>query len=355
MLSELAGIIRSDPSFELAATYQDPETAAGQSSVFQPNLFLVDVDIPMGLEVLSTLIHLYPEAEILGLMERWNGDLADEVLRSGALGSLLKPFRAGEVTEALSLYKRRGQRLPARTLAFFSPKGCSGQSTAASILAIELARRSGESVALIDADLQFGDLAIFFDVAPPHNVVEASHDIQLLTPESLAPYFYSLGENVWILCGAARPEHAELVEADQLINVVHMAGSLFRYVLLDLPAGFNPISLALAEFADTDILMTMLNSGQEIRHMRRSMRMFRPWEAYGKKIYSLFSRVQPCTDGQKKKIEEEFGRPVTEILPNSYQITSITSSGRLMEDLSEDIPLVRSLGNLAADFVAGRR
>lgn len=355
MLSELAGTIRTDPSFELAATYQDPEAAVGQSSVFHPNLFLVDVDIPRGLETLSTLIRLYPEAEVLGIMERWNGDLADEVLRAGALGSLLKPFQMEEVTEALSLYKRRGQRLPARTLAFFSPKGRSGQSTVASILAIELARRSNESVALIDADLQFGDLAMFFDVAPPHNVVEASHDIRLLTPESLEPYFYPLGENVWILCGAARPEHAELVEAEQLINVVRMAGSLFRYVLLDLPAGFNPISIALTEFADTNILMTMLNSGQEVHHMKRSMRMFRSWESYGKKIYSLFSRVQPCTDGQKQKIEEEFGRPVTGILPNAYQITSITSGGRLMKDLPEDMPLVRSLGNLAADFVAGRR
>ena len=354
-LSQLAGALKIDSDFDLAATFFKAEQALGQSSVFRPNLFLVDVDDSQNLNLLSSFIDLFPQATILGTMEQWKADTAERVIEAGALGCLVKPFRTRDVLQAIKLYKRRGKSLPTRTLAFFSPKGHSGRTTMASVMAIELAKKSGESVALIDADLQFGDVSMFFDVVPQHNVVEASHDVRLLNPTTLEAYFHPVGDGVWIMGGPTRPEHAELVEANNLIDVVRMAGNLFRYVLLDLPAGFNPISLALAEFADTDILLSMIQSGHEVRHMKRSMKMFNTWGAYGKKIYPFFSGVKNCTAEQKKKIEEEFGRPVTNILPMESRITDITGSGRLMKDLPESMPYVNEVMSLANDIVMGRR
>lgn len=355
MLSRLAGNLKEDNTFELNATFYDVGAALGQSSVFRPNLFLIDVDDHKSAESIAGFRRLFPEAEILGLMSDWRPSTAEQVLRMGGRGCILKPFRTKEVKEALALYKRRGQALPTRTLAFFSPKGHSGRTTLASVMALELARKSGEAVAIIDADLQFGDVAMFFDVVPTQSVVEASHDIRLLTPVTLEPYFHPVGKGVWIMAGPVRPEHAELVEADRLIDVVRMAGSLFRYVLIDLPAGFNPISLALAEFADTDFLMAMVGSGQEVRHMKRSMKMFQMWDSYGKKIYTLFNRVNPCTGIQQKKLEEEFGRPVTKILPEEQRIAVVTGSGRLVKDLPESTPFVQDISKLAGDIAVGRR
>lgn len=355
MLSHLAGALKADSDFDLASTFYEADQALGQSSVFRPNLFLIDVDNPRSLRLLPNFIDLFPQAIFLGTMEQWKADTAESVLQAGALGCILKPFRTKDILEAIRLYQRRGKKLPTRTLSFFSPKGHSGRTTLASVLAIELARKSKEAVALIDTDLQFGDVSMFFDVVPRHNVVEASHDIRLLNPASLEAYFQPVGDGVWVMGGALRPEHAELVEADRLIEVVRMAGSLFRYVLLDLPAGFNPISLALAEFADTDVLVSMIKSGHEVRHMKRSMKMFSTWGAYGKKIYPLFSGVKNCTAEQKKKIEEEFGRPVTKILPEDNRITAITGSGRLMKDLQESMPYVTEVTSLVGDIILGRR
>ncbi|WP_029543395.1 MinD/ParA family protein [Selenomonas sp. AB3002] len=355
MLSHLAGALKADSTFDLASTYHSASQALGQSSVFLPNLFIIDVDDNEALSMLPNFISLFPNAAFLGTMEAWKADRAERVIQAGALGCVQKPFRARDILEAIRLYTRRGQKRPTRTMAFFSPKGHSGRTTLASVMAIELAKKSGEAVAIIDADLQFGDVSIFFDAVPQHNVVEASHDIRLLTPAALEPYFQPVGNGIWIMGGPTRPEHAELVEANQLIDVVRMAGSLFRYVLLDLPSGFNPISLALAEFADTDILVSMISSGQEVRHMKRSMKMFHTWDAYGKRIYPLFAGVKNCTSEQKRKIEEEFGRHVTKILPEEKRLTSITGSGRLMKDLPEDMPYVSTVASLANDIVVGRR
>lgn len=355
MLSRMAGIIKADDAFELASTYHDAESAYGQSSVFRPNLFLLDVDEPRALELIPSFVSSFPKAVILGVMAKWNANTAEKVLNAGASGCILKPFRTADILEALEIYRRRGQAQPSRILAFFSPKGHSGRTTIATIMAIELAKKSGESVAIIDADLQFGDVAMFFDAVTQHNVVEATHDIKLLTPTTLQHYFHQVGNGVWIMSGPLQPEHAELVEADRLIEVVRMAGSLFRYVLLDLPVGFNPISLALAECADTDILVSMLSSGHEVRHMKRSLKMFHMWDSYGKRIYTVFSGVQNCNESHKRKLEGELGRSVTKILPVERRITEVTGSGRIMKDLPEGTPFVQALSEFADEIVSGRR
>lgn len=355
LLSLMAGTLKADDDFDLTSTYHDVEMAFGQSSVFSPNLFLLDMNDSRAVELIPSFITSYPKAQILGMMDVWKADISDKVLAAGASGCILKPFRTADISKALKIAQRRGKAMPTRTLAFFSPKGHSGQTTLASVMALELAKKSGEAVALIDADLQFGDVAMFFDAVPQHNVVEATHDIKLLTPATLEPYFHSLGHGVWIMSGPLQPEHAELVEADRLIDVVRMAGSLFRYVLLDLPMGFNPISLALAECADTDFVVSMVNSGHEVRHMKRSMKMFHMWDTYGKKVYPVFSGVQNCTSAHKAKLEGELGRKVLSILPFERRITDVTGSGRIMKDLPEHTPFVQAIAGLADDIVSDRR
>ncbi len=355
LLSRMAGILKADNAFDLASTYHDADVAYGQSSVFRPTLFLINVDEPRAVALIPRFLKGYPQAQVLGLMGQWNSNVAEQLLSAGASGCILKPFNSADVIEALKIYNRRGKALPTRTLAFFSPKGHSGRTTVATVLAIELAKKSGESVGIIDADLQFGDVAMFFDAVPRHNVVEASHDINLLTPAALENYFHPVGNGVWIMSGPLQPEHAELVEANRLIEVVRMAGCLFRYVILDLPMGFNPISLALAECADTDILISMLSSGQEVRHMKRSLKMFHMWDTYGKRVYTMFSGVQNCTENHKRKLEGELGCSVTLMLPEERRIKEVTGSGRLMKDLPEGSPFVDSVSEFAFALISDRR
>ncbi|MBQ5418671.1 MAG: response regulator receiver protein [Selenomonas sp.] len=355
MLSRMAGILKADDTFDLASTYHEVDMALGQSSVFRPTLFLIDMDSADDVKYIARFVKAYPQAQILGLLSQWKSSTAEKLLAAGASGCILKPFSTADIVEALAIYKRRGKPLPTRTLAFFSPKGHSGSTTMATVLAIELAKLSGESVGIIDADLQFGDVAMFFDAVPRHNVVEATHDINLLTPAALEHYFHKVGNGVWIMSGPLQPEHAELVEADRLIEVVRMAGSLFRYVILDLPVGFNPISLALAECADTDILISMISSGQEVRHMKRSLKMFHMWDNYGKQVYTIFSGVQNCTESHKRKIEGELGRSVTLFLPEERRIKDVAGSGRLMKDLPEGTPFIEAVAKFAGDIISGRR
>lgn len=353
ILEELNNTLKKSPDFEVVSTYTNANDALGQSGVYNPKLFLIDIDNAKFLEMLPAFVDIYPNRIILGTMSSWNPDFAQKAAEANIAGCILKPFRANDIIEAMNLYQRRGKFKPARIVSFFSPKGRSGRTTLASLLALDVAKKSGESVALIDADLQFGDLPIFFDVEPDHTVVDAVHDIKMLTPVTLAPYFHKLTENVWLLSSPDRPEYAELVDADGLVSVIRMAGHVFRYVLVDLPAGFNPISVAVSNFADTNFVVAMINTGLEIEHMKRSLSLFKSRVREHKKTCPIFTRVHPCDEAQRVKMEMELGSPIIAIFPNEYNLVSIANSGQILRGLPPDTLMSQTIEKLSEELMYG--
>lgn len=351
----ISAALKKSPDFEVAATYKDASAALGQSRMFSPNLFLINAEDTQNVNLISSFVNFYPNAKVLGMMDHWQSNINYACLKGGAVGCILKSFTVEEIKKSLKLYEQRGKNKPARVISFFSPKGRAGRTTVACILALALAKKSGERVALIDADLQFGDMPIFFDVEPKQTIVDATQDIKLLTPLTFEPYFCQIKGGVSLLASPDRPEYAELVDVESFVEVVRMTCSIFRYVLIDLPAGFNPISISMCDLSGTDVVMAMLNNVFDIHHMCRAMEMFQTWKRKDKKIYTCFTRVNPCTEEEKMNLSRQLGYPVTDILPNEYQMISLANSGRLSKGLPMDSLLMELIGKLADDIIAGRR
>lgn len=353
MADVLATTLKKSKDFEFLAAYQDANAALGQSHVYNPNLFLIDIDNPELLQMLPAFVDIFPNTTILATMSNWNADIAYKAQKAHVAGCILKPFKPEEIIDTLNLCARRGKSEPSRIISFFSPKGRSGRTTLAALLALELSKITNESVALIDADLQFGDLPIFFDLEPLHTVVDAAHDIKLLTPAAFAPYFHNIKDNLWILSSPDRPEYAELVETNSFIEVVRMAGHIFRYLLIDLPAGFNPISLEVSNFADTNFVVAMINTGLEVEHTRRALDMFKERRKKSKVDYPIFTRVNPCTEEERAKLEARLGYPVTAVFPNEYNLVSVANSGRILYGLPGDTKLMQTISALSKRIISG--
>ena len=345
--------LRNSKDFEVLASYTSPESALGQSSVYGPTLFLIDADHPEFLEMIPAFVDLFPQAEVLAMTTAWRPDLAYEVQKTGAVGTVLKSYRPEEIDGTIQLGKKRGKSDPSCSICFFSPKGRAGRTTLASLLALDLVERTKESVALIDADLQFGDLPIFFDVVTQHTIVDAVHDIKLLTPVTFASYFHEIKPNLYLLSSPDRPEYAELIDAETLIEIIRMAGHCFRYLLIDLPTGFNPISLAVSNFADINFVVSMINTGLEPDHMRRSLDMFRERKMQNKENYPIFTRVTPCNEEERFKLEMKIGYPLTSVFPNEYNLVSMANSGRILKDLPHNSLLIQKIDELSQKIISG--
>lgn len=351
LLEDMVVILRRSPDFEVAATYKNANAAINPSSMFHPDLFLINADDDNAIDVLPDFVARFPGAYILCMMSSWDPLTARDCISGGATGCLLKPFTAKDVLEYIQLYSARGQRKPTRLISFFSPKGRAGRTTLAAVLALLIAEKTGERVALIDADLQFGDLPIFFDVEPKRTVVDATQDINLLTPVTFAPYFLPIKGKVSLLSSPERPEYAELVAPESLTDVVMMSGNIFRYVLVDLPAGFNPITLNVCRISDVVFVTTMINSGFEVKHTRKAMEMFAAQDDGRRKVHTVFTRVNPFTEEERQKIADKLGFPVDVMIPNEYRMISVANSGRLAQGLPMDTLLMKTISEMAEKII----
>jgi len=351
MLEEIVATLRHSPDFDVASTYKQAHAAINPSAMFQPNLFLMNVENEEVLNMVPDFVERFPNAYILGMMSQWDPFIARKVAKGNATGCILKPFTAKEILEYIQLYAARGQHKPAKLISFFSPKGRAGRTTLAAILALLIAEKTGERVALIDADLQFGDLPIFFDLEPKRTVVDATQDIRLLTPITFAPYFYPVKKNVSLLSSPERPEYAELVTPDSLVEVVQMTENIFRYVLVDLPSGFNPLALGVCRISNFVLVTTMINSGFEIKHAKKAMDMFEQQDDGRRKVHAVFTRVNPFTEENRQKISEQLGYPVDDMIPNEYKMISIANSGRLAQGLPKDTLLMQTIGGMADKII----
>lgn len=358
MLERLSSVIRATSGFNLIARYQLAGDALGQGAMFNPNIILLDIDVTGNLGLISEFAATFPKAALLCISSHWDAKDAAQIVKAGAKGYLVKPFTSEEFLEAVQTFGKSGMALGSEVLAFFSPKGKSGKTTLIANLAMSLANKTGEAVGIIDADLQFGDMAVFFNLEPKSTIVEATRDIKFLSPITLNAYFVSVpeAEKIHVLCGTKKPEYAELVEIATFEDTVHMAQSLFRYVLIDLPPGFNPITLAAAELASTTYVMAMVGGGYEVLHMKRALEIFKAWPDYQSRVKTIFTRVSPCTDEEREILESELEYPVSAILPNEYLLVSAAANnGRMAVDIQPDTPLSQNINRLSEDIIGRRR
>lgn len=354
MLERLSSVVRTTAGFRLVAREKSPEQALQQAGVFLPNLILLDIDWPENMDLVHDFVRAFPQAGLICLSAQWNAQLASAVVKAGAKGYLIKPFTGEELLTALKTFGSSGMGLISDVMTFFSPKGKSGKTTLIANLAMALAKKTKQSVGIIDADLQFGDLAVFFNLEPQSTIVEAIRDIHFLSPITLNAYFQPVNDQVRVLCGTKRPEFAENIKPKAFWDLVHMARSLFRYVLIDIPPAFSPVSAVAAEAADHVYLVTMMGGGFEIQHVKRALEIFQVWPDYEDRVKTIFTRVEPCDKNAELDLADLTGYPVSGILPNEYVLVSnAANNGRMAAELDPNSPLASRIEILAAAISAG--
>ena len=354
MLEKLTQVVQGTNGFELVARYQSISDALGQGAIFNPNLILLDIEKQNSVALIADFLKVYPKASILCMGEKWQAESASHIVKAGARGYIIKPFTGVELQEAVDTFAKMGSESGCETLVFFSPKGKSGKTTLIANLAVALARKTHEQVGIIDADLQFADMAVFFNLAPKSTIVEATRDAKFLSPITLHSYYMPVTQNVSVLCGTETPNLSDKVSIRRLENIISMSRSLFRYLLIDVPPGFNPTSIAAAEKSNTTFLVSMINDAYEIDHTKRALEIFKDWENYEDRVKAIFTRVEPCNSQSKQNLSDRLGYPVTAIIPNEYGIVSdAADNGKMASDIRPDSPLARSVDHLA-DEITGR-
>lgn len=147
----------------------------------------------------------------------------------------------------------RGKRL----VTFYSPKGGVGVTTLAVNTAVAAAR-SGRSVALVDLDLQWGQVATHLNLSPKFSVVELARDTAALDdPGSIHAYAEVHSSGVSVFAAPLRPDQNDMMTQDHVRGLLEGLAAAYDQVIVDGGSTFNERSLILVEQSDRLVLLAV--------------------------------------------------------------------------------------------------
>lgn len=239
---------------------------------------------PAGMGEVSRLVRTRPEVNAVMVVMELSTEILQQAIRSGISDVLSFPADGTQLREAVERAAEqlnghavappvapvapslpRGDR--GRIITVFSTKGGAGKSFVATNLAAALARRSPKMVALVDADLQFGDVAVMLGMAPEHTIIDAVNQIDALDPVLLKSLLIKHEPTgLRVLAAPIEPAFADAVSLPHIRRILEVLTSFCSHVVIDTPASFNDIVLGVLEESDDIVLM----AGMDIPHIKNT-------------------------------------------------------------------------------------
>jgi pilus assembly protein CpaE len=225
--------------------------------------------------------------------------------------------------------------------------------TGATLTAIQLAlaaQASGRSTALVDMDLQTGDIASYLDVQFRRSVVDLAA-ITDISPRVLADAVFRHDTGLALLLAPAEGERGEDVTDRAARQIVSALRSRYEVVVIDCGAQLGGAGAAAVEMADRALLVTT----PDVVAVRGAKRAVRMWDRLqirkAEETTVVVNRHSRATEIQPPLIQRITGTTVaaTAIPANFKELQSVVDAGRIHE-LENKSSVKQALWGLAGEL-----
>lgn len=209
----------------------------------------------------------------------------------------------------------------------FSPKGGVGKSVVAVNLAAGLAQRTGEPVAIVDFDLQFGDVAVMLRLQPRHSFSDAvSAD---LLDEELLRSFLGRHEKsgVFVLAAPTSPSEADFVEPAAMLRVLDLLQAMFSHVVIDTPPQLSELVLQAVTHSDAVVFVVGLDV-PAAKSARIGLQAFDLLQVPRDKLVLVLNRAGSHVHLTARDIEKALGVSLDIGLPSELVVPQSVNEGQ---------------------------
>ncbi|WP_103759557.1 AAA family ATPase [Streptomyces sp. SM10] len=210
-------------------------------------------------------------------------------------------------------------------------KGGVGTTVAAVQLALA-AQASGRTAALVDLDLQTGDIASYLDVQFRRSIVDLAA-ITDISPRVLSDAVFSHSTGMALLLAPGEGERGEEVSDRSARQIVSALRSRYEVVVIDCGSQMNGANAAAVEMADIAVLVTT----PDVVAVRGAKRIVRMWDRLqirkAEETVILVNRFNRNTEIQPALIQRITGTRIAAaaVPANFKELQGAVDSGRMHE------------------------
>ncbi|WP_326658328.1 AAA family ATPase [Streptomyces sp. NBC_00385] len=365
LLSQLPDAEPAGPLGDSTALLDTLARLAAESLDELPEVVLVHERIgPVpALELIREVALRFPAVGVVLVTADASPGLYSAAMDSGARGLVGLPLSYEELAQRVqaaagwSVGVRR--HLGAGAEVFTGPGGTvvtvSGAKggVGATVTAVQLAlaaQASGHTVALVDMDLQSGDIASFLDVQFRRSIVDLAA-INDISPRVLSDAVFSHSSGLALLLAPGEGERGEEVSDRAARQIVSALRSRYEIVVIDGGSQMNGANAAAIEMADIALLVTT----PDVVAVRGAKRIVRMWDRLqirkAEETTTLVNRYSRNTEIQPPLIQKITGTRIagTAIPANFKELQGAVDAGR-MHELDSKSVVKQALWALAGEL-----
>ncbi|MGE5379745.1 MAG: AAA family ATPase [Methylocystaceae bacterium] len=330
-------LLQRERDIRVVGECRDGIEAVQQCCSINPDVVLMDVHMPAmdGIAATAQICEQCPGTSVVIISVQQDLNIVRQAMLAGAKDYIIKPFSNKELTETVRkvvliskrketirgllgdvpVEKRRGQ-----VISIFGAKGGTGKTALAVNLSLAL-HRSGYKTALIDMDLQFGNVRVAIDVQPKRTLTELMQEEGEFTPELVASYLEN-SKGIAVMCGPEQPEYAELISVDGISRTIKALQQIFDYIVIDTGRRLDDQTLTIMEMSQPVLMVTT----PDLASLRNARKYIDVMQNLGltHRVQLVINNPQPYRYLDNMEIERTLKKKALGELP--YDAKSLSSS-----------------------------
>jgi pilus assembly protein CpaE len=348
-LDNLQKLLSFEPDIEVVGTAVNGKEGVEQAKKLVPDIVLMDVNMPImdGIQATEQLAQEVSGSPVIIMSVQGERDYLRRAMQSGAREFLIKPFSGDELIASIRrvyqleqkkesfLAKTTGatEKAPAaptdgetlrraergRVFFFYSGKGGVGKSLIAANLAVSMANETKGKVALVDLDLQFGDIGVLLNLDHSQGITDLIENIDHMDQEFIREIMVDGPFGIKVLLAPISPELADLVTVDHVRRIFGELRKMFDYIIVDSSAHLGEINLEVLDHADRVVVVTSL-SIPAIKNTKLALKIFDSLSISPDRVVLLLNKSDAHSEFNKESVEANLRFPIAGQIPNDPKL-----------------------------------
>jgi pilus assembly protein CpaE len=250
-------------------------------------------------------------------LSRGGGELRDALSRALAWSENLRGATGAGAQES---EESRGM-----VISVFSSKGGTGKTFLTSNLGAALARDTGKDTAILDLELEVGDVHSYFGrtATTPLSDLLAIGDME--EPNSIAQIGTRVRSNLWTF-GTGSAPGADPVPGEAMGKVIRTLRGVFPYVVVDATADYTDATLAAFDLSDAVCLITGLDV-VGVRHLSLALQTLLSLGFPRERFRLVLNRADSKVGLSSSEVERVMKVGIDTMIPSSRLVPSSLNSG----------------------------
>lgn len=342
----------------IQVTGEFTDIMVGYSNILEsrPSIVIIDIShkIELALDIINKISNSHKTCRIVVTSSNYSTDTIIKAMRAGAREFLPKPLIKEDLNAALNKLKEQvsgnnSDDKKCRVITTFSNKGGIGKTAIATNLALELANMTKEKVALIDLNLQLGDITTFLDINPSFDISYVIQNLSRIDETFLLSTMEKYKDtSLYILADPPYLEQAEDITAEQIGTLFSVLKQAFSYIVVDTSANFDGKTITALDNSDLILLISIVNL-PAIRNCQRCLDLFKRLGYEKEKTKIVINRYMENDEIRAEDVEEVLGQKIYWKIPNNYfTIMSAINKGIPVNNINAESNVAQSYRELAA-------